>query len=498
MPRDYSRREVLDIVERQAERHRIPRDDFLRLAYIESGGSFDERAHNRDSGAAGLFQFVPSSARQYGIDGREFDPEANTEAAARLYWANHRALLGDRARDGQPYLSGQTRPNGLDMYLAHQQGAGGYDSIQDALHSGRFSRSGTRANLLGNIGARDLETLTGHRYRELAGMDDRELAGTFVRYWEAKYARVRIPEMQVEPLAREPGAAAQRHHPPATQAPAGAGHWPAPGNTRINAADKPGEGRGEFGSARSGGRRHGGVDIQGSVGDPIEAWGAGTVTVKRNNGAAGNSVTIDHGHGVVSRYFHLQDIDVHDGQRVEAGQRIGSMGRSGNLARQGDTHLHFEMHVDGRGIDPMSHLHVPGREQAQAAAARTDADGRQHPLYVQALERLGDLGPNGGFASREQFERAAAATAYEAQLAGLARIDRVVASRNGQGLFAVQDNPGNVMDLRRAYVDRRQALAQPAGNVLRELAGETGQAEQHNPAQAQAQQTPRNGPTRTA
>lgn len=586
MPRDYSRDEVLDIIERQAERHQIPRDDFLRFASIETGGSFNERAYNSGSGAAGLFQFVPSTARQYGIGEREFDPEANTDAAARLYQDNRRALERDHARDGQPYLSGQPAPNGLDMYLAHQQGAGGYDSIQDALQTGHFSRASTRDNLIGNMSARDVQSLTGHRHGELSGMSDRELATTFTQYWEAKYAHVRIAEKHIEPLAaptarqaaepmadgrlakgergaevqalqhslnqlgfhdahgkaletrtgiygertteavrsfqqangleptgtadaRTLGAVqaqlklpqAERAHAPAVAAApaqAGTGHWPAPGNTHINAADKPGEGRGEFGTSRAGGTRsHGGVDIQGKAGDPIEAWGAGTVTVKRNNGAAGNTVSIDHGHGVVTRYFHLQDIGVKDGQHVEAGQQIGTMGRTGNTPRQGDTHLHFEMHVNGRKVDPMHSLQVPGREHEHGAAAparsastasATATPGSDHPLYKQALERLGELGPNGGFASREQFERAAATTAFEAQVSGFSRIDRVVASTNGQGVFAVQDNPANSMDVRRVYVDRQQAVSQETPTVLRELAQETQQAKhQAQPAQEPAQ-----------
>lgn len=59
MERDYSRQEVLDIIESEARERNIPRDDFMRFAYIETGGTFNEQASRGAAGAKGLFQFVP-------------------------------------------------------------------------------------------------------------------------------------------------------------------------------------------------------------------------------------------------------------------------------------------------------------------------------------------------------------------------------------------------------------------------------------------------------
>ncbi len=70
MERDYSRQEVLDIIESEARERNIPRDDFMRFAYIETGGTFNEQASRGAAGAKGLFQFVPDIA---GIRGRESD-----------------------------------------------------------------------------------------------------------------------------------------------------------------------------------------------------------------------------------------------------------------------------------------------------------------------------------------------------------------------------------------------------------------------------------------
>ena len=215
MDRDYSRREVLDIIEREALASGIPRDDFLRFAYIETGGRFDEHASRGPAGAKGLFQFVPGTAAQYGIAGREFDAVENTRAAARLYLDNRELLLSRHAGDDRPYLSGEAGPGGLDMYLAHQQGAGGYRSLQAAIATGQFSLAGTRANLVNNVSARDIEAVTGHTHAQFKAMPDREMAAAFVQYWEVKFDRVRIQEKGIEPVAgaAAPGSHGRRHRP---------------------------------------------------------------------------------------------------------------------------------------------------------------------------------------------------------------------------------------------------------------------------------------------
>ncbi|RMH91064.1 peptidoglycan-binding protein [Lysobacter pythonis] len=210
MVRDYSKTEVLDIIEREAAERGIPRDDFLRFAYIETGGKFDELVSRGPNGAKGLFQFVPSTAQQYGIRGKELDAVANTDAAAQLYLDNQRIITSRHSRTGQPYLSGNPQPDGLDMYVAHQQGAGGYASIQAALATGNFSRADTRSNILNNVSASDIERVAGVRMADFKAMSDQQMAETFVAYWDAKFDRIRIPEKGIEPLtaAREQSEAA--------------------------------------------------------------------------------------------------------------------------------------------------------------------------------------------------------------------------------------------------------------------------------------------------
>lgn len=71
--------------------------------------------------------------------------------------------------------------------------------------------------------------------------------------------------------------------------------------------------------------------------------------------SAGNRVTIDHGDGVVTKYYHLKNksICVSVGDRVTAGQQIGYMGSTGYST---GAHLHFQLEIFGEPVDPMPYL----------------------------------------------------------------------------------------------------------------------------------------------
>jgi hypothetical protein len=103
---------VVSIIRDTAESHGLDPDDFLRTAEIESG--FDPSAYHPVSKASGLFQFLPATARQYQLTA-VFDARANAEAAAALWIDNRRVLRRALRRD----------PTAGEVYLAHQQGAGG-------------------------------------------------------------------------------------------------------------------------------------------------------------------------------------------------------------------------------------------------------------------------------------------------------------------------------------------------------------------------------------
>ncbi|WP_265501051.1 DUF5930 domain-containing protein [Paracoccus beibuensis] len=107
------------------------------------------------------------------------------------------------------------------------------------------------------------------------------------------------------------------------------------------------------GFGRRWGRMHQGIDMAGPVGTPIHATGDGVVTVASRQGAYGNLIKIEHELGTETRYGHLSRIGVKVGQRVSQGELIGAMGNTG---RSTGPHLHYEVRMNGRAVDPMSFI----------------------------------------------------------------------------------------------------------------------------------------------
>jgi murein DD-endopeptidase MepM/ murein hydrolase activator NlpD len=112
--------------------------------------------------------------------------------------------------------------------------------------------------------------------------------------------------------------------------------WPA--NAKITSA---------FG--RRGGRAHTGVDIDAPYGAPIVAAQAGTVTLAGWKNGYGQTVIIDHGHGIRTLYAHESRLLVRVGQRVNQGDLIGKVGATGHVTAP---HLHYEVHVNGVPRNP--------------------------------------------------------------------------------------------------------------------------------------------------
>jgi murein DD-endopeptidase MepM/ murein hydrolase activator NlpD len=102
---------------------------------------------------------------------------------------------------------------------------------------------------------------------------------------------------------------------------------------------------------RSGAAMHPGIDLAGPVGTPIYATADGVVLrAGWNNGGYGNLVEIDHGRGITTRYGHMSAILVHDGDKITRGQMVGRMGSTG---RSTGSHLHYEVRIDGRAVNPI-------------------------------------------------------------------------------------------------------------------------------------------------
>ena len=95
---------------------------------------------------------------------------------------------------------------------------------------------------------------------------------------------------------------------------------------------------------------HAAVDISTRKGQPVNAPATGRVMSAASNGAYGNLVELDHGFGLTTRYGHLSGFAVRVGETVRRGQLIGYVGATG---RATGSHVHYEVWVNGRTINPM-------------------------------------------------------------------------------------------------------------------------------------------------
>jgi murein DD-endopeptidase MepM/ murein hydrolase activator NlpD len=98
---------------------------------------------------------------------------------------------------------------------------------------------------------------------------------------------------------------------------------------------------------------HKGADFSAPSRTTIFSTGAGKVVFRGWKGRYGRFVEIDHGFGIRTRYGHMRQIFVRRGQQVKLGQKIGQVGTSG---RSTGPHVHYEIKVNGRHVDPMKFI----------------------------------------------------------------------------------------------------------------------------------------------
>lgn len=100
---------------------------------------------------------------------------------------------------------------------------------------------------------------------------------------------------------------------------------------------------------------HDGMDFTAPTGTNIYATGAGTVVeAKRTIHGYGNMIVIDHGFGYQTLYAHLSKFKVRVGQKVVRGQIIGEVGNTGLSS---GPHLHYEVHRDGKKVNPVYYFY---------------------------------------------------------------------------------------------------------------------------------------------
>ena len=95
---------------------------------------------------------------------------------------------------------------------------------------------------------------------------------------------------------------------------------------------------------------HAGIDLSGPIGTPIYATADGLVGRSEWVSGYGNLVELDHGRGIQTRYGHLSRSMVRPGQQVKRGDMIALMGSTG---RSTGSHLHYEVRLDGKAVNPV-------------------------------------------------------------------------------------------------------------------------------------------------
>jgi murein DD-endopeptidase MepM/ murein hydrolase activator NlpD len=100
-------------------------------------------------------------------------------------------------------------------------------------------------------------------------------------------------------------------------------------------------------------RPHEGIDVSAPMGAPIVAPASGVVRWVGTESGYGHTFEVDHGNGIITKYAHCSRIMVTQGQRVTRGQVIANVGNSGLST---GPHLHYEIHVNGKVVDPLTYV----------------------------------------------------------------------------------------------------------------------------------------------
>lgn len=292
--------EFITAVNAVAQKYNIDANDLLGLMYNESAGSMSPSIRGRN-GATGLFQFMP----QY------FD----TAAIARMTRAQQVALADEKifAASGLPRgaNAGQIYASVFLPSIARNQGWSGVISRSgDKYYS---SNPGLDTNKDGMIDHNDLANkISEHRVRMGLGPSP-SLVGTM------------STQGFVTPVA----------------GPVGSG---------FRSADRP---------------NHEGLDFPIPAGNPVRAAKAGTIQSARPRDGYGNTIIIDHGNGVTTLYAHLREFLKTSGtvQQGEIIARSGGVPGEPGAGRTTGAHLHFEVRMNGRSVDPGAYLATATPEQ---------------------------------------------------------------------------------------------------------------------------------------
>ena len=114
---------------------------------------------------------------------------------------------------------------------------------------------------------------------------------------------------------------------------------------------------------------HSGIDFKAKMSEQVKSINKGVIVFTGDHFFSGNSVYIDHGLGIVSMYFHLSEINVQPGDRVDTKTQIGKVGSSG---RSTGPHLHWGLRIQDQRVDPYSFLETAKRIAEPESSIKLD------------------------------------------------------------------------------------------------------------------------------
>jgi murein DD-endopeptidase MepM/ murein hydrolase activator NlpD len=152
---------------------------------------------------------------------------------------------------------------------------------------------------------------------------------------------------------------------------------PMKGVPQIRQGDSVAASGGRFDSPRSGGKKHGALDLNGKLGESIFAALDGRVAVADASwGRMGGTIILDHGAGAYTVYGHLDSVLVNEGSKVKTGDKIGTVGYTGNA-----------MDLKTAGLPP--HLHFALIQAGQTGLADVNRPLRQMKAWGDYWQSLG-------------------------------------------------------------------------------------------------------------
>lgn len=314
------------------------------MAVMSFESGLNPKAVNPTSGATGLIQFLPSTARGLGTSAAALK---NISATAQLryvekYFEQYRGKLGTLEGAYTAVLSGTARPNPNDVLFRSGTAAYNGNKNLDFNRNGEITSgeatSAVAANMFGGV-RRVQQKLVD------LGFDPKGVDGVFGPNTSRAIAAFQksrdLPQTGL--MNERTGLALINAKPPTDNN----------GNRVPNGRPTSGRITGDFGSRPSPGPGastfHNGIDIGAPTGTRVQSTAPGKIVFAGNLGTAGNAVIIDHGNGYQTKFFHLSQIDVRVGQAVKDNQKIGEVGETGNAF---GAHLHYEVLRNGTHLNP--------------------------------------------------------------------------------------------------------------------------------------------------